>query len=158
MTGGLLALVCSFPGRSCRLRDSAAHWTDASTLVWFALAAVLLTAFFVIERPVGAPAAPVARDRELQPRRCVHLVAHGRAGIFAMFLFLGIFLPDDLATPRCCAGEAILPAVQRRHHPRCRGGCEPTAQGRSSAVDDPEAIASGVRMLLLAGCGPIPVP
>ncbi|MEP7035953.1 MAG: hypothetical protein ABI662_08440 [Dermatophilaceae bacterium] len=48
-TLGLITLVYGFTKAAPKGLLDTAHWTEPSTLFWFAASAILLTAFFVIE-------------------------------------------------------------------------------------------------------------
>ncbi|HQR80071.1 MAG TPA: MFS transporter, partial [Actinomycetota bacterium] len=109
VTGGLLALVYGFTQAAPAGYDDTAHWTDPGTLAWFALAAVLLTSFVIIESRSAHPLLPlrVVRDRN-RAGVYISLLMVG-AGMFAMFLFLGLFLQTILGFSPVRAGFAFLP-------------------------------------------------
>ena len=109
VTGGLLALVYGFTQAAPAGYEDSAHWTDPSTLVWFALAAVLLVAFFIIESRSTHPLLPlrVIRDSNRAGAYISSLMVG--AGMFAMFLFLGIFMQTILGYSPVQAGFAFLP-------------------------------------------------
>ena len=92
VTGGLLALVYGFTQAAPAGYEDSAHWTDPSTLVWFALSAVLLTAFFVIESRSSHPLLPLRVIRNSNRAGAYISSLMVGAGMFAMFLFLGIFM------------------------------------------------------------------
>jgi len=77
--------------------------------VWFAAAAVLLSAFFVIENRVSNPLLPmrVLLDRNRGASYLVSLITG--IGLFAMFLFLGLYLQVILQYSPVKAGFAFLP-------------------------------------------------
>ena len=68
VTGGLVALVYGLTKAAPTGYTDSAHWTEPSTLVWFALAVVLLVAFFLIERRHKNPLLPLRILLEPQPR------------------------------------------------------------------------------------------
>ncbi|HEY7858499.1 MAG TPA: MFS transporter [Candidatus Nanopelagicales bacterium] len=109
VTAGLVSLVYGFTKAApAGLRDTS-HWTQASTLVWFALAAVLLTAFFLIERRHSNPLLPlrILLDRNRGAAYLVSLIVG--IGLFAMFLFLGLYMQVVLGYTPIVAGLAFLP-------------------------------------------------
>jgi len=109
VTGGLLALVYGFTQAAPAGYEDTAHWTDPSTLVWFALSAVLLVAFFIIESRSSHPLLPlrVIQDSNRAGAYISSLMVG--AGMFAMFLFLGIFMQTILGYSPVQAGFAFLP-------------------------------------------------
>jgi EmrB/QacA subfamily drug resistance transporter len=108
-TLGLVTLVYGFTKAAPKGLQDSAHWTDAGTLVWFAAAAILLTSFFVIETRVSNPLLPmrVLLDRNRGASYLVSLITG--IGLFAMFLFLGLYLQVILHFSPVKAGFAFLP-------------------------------------------------
>jgi len=108
-TLGLVTLVYGFTKAAPKGLQDTAHWTDAGTLVWFAVAAILLTSFFVIENRVSNPLLPmrVLLDRNRGASYLVSLITG--IGLFAMFLFLGLYLQVILHYSPVKAGFAFLP-------------------------------------------------
>mgnify|MGYP001791588840 CR=1 FL=1 len=108
-TLGLVSLVYGFTRAAPKGLQDAAHWTDPATLVWFAAAAVLLSAFFVIENRVANPLLPmrVLLNRNRGASYLVSLITG--IGLFAMFLFLGLYLQVILHYSPVKAGFAFLP-------------------------------------------------
>jgi len=108
-TLGLVSLVYGFTKAAPKGLKDSAHWTEPSTLVWFAASAVLLTAFFVIENRVSNPLLPmrVILDRNRGASYLVSLITG--VGLFAMFLFLGLYLQVILHYSPVKAGFAFLP-------------------------------------------------
>ena len=108
-TLGLVSLVYGFTKAAPKGLQDSAHWTDAGTLVWFAAAAILLTSFFVIENRVSNPLLPmrVLLDRNRGASYLVSLITG--IGLFAMFLFLGLYLQVILHYSPVKAGFAFLP-------------------------------------------------
>ena len=108
-TLGLVSLVYGFTKAAPKGLKDSAHWADPATLVWFAAAAVLLTAFFVIENRVANPLLPmrVLLDRNRGASYLVSLITG--IGLFAMFLFLGLYLQVILHYSPVKAGFAFLP-------------------------------------------------
>ncbi|MCW2889411.1 MAG: hypothetical protein QOE54_3392 [Streptosporangiaceae bacterium] len=104
-TTGMLALVYGF------IRAGSDGWRDARTLISFALAAVLLGLFMVIERRARQPIMPLHlfadRDRAGAFANMLLLCA----GMFGMFYFLTQFLQDVLGFGPLQAGAAFLPMV-----------------------------------------------
>jgi EmrB/QacA subfamily drug resistance transporter len=108
-TLGLVTLVYGFTKAAPKGLQDTAHWTDAGTLVWFAAAAILLTSFFVIENRVANPLLPmrVLLDRNRGASYLVSLITG--IGLFAMFLFLGLYFQVILHYSPVKAGFAFLP-------------------------------------------------
>ena len=108
-TLGLVTLVYGFTKAAPKALKDSAHWTDPGTLVWFVAAAILLTAFFAIESRVSNPLLPmrVLLDRNRGASYLVSLITG--IGLFAMFLFLGLYLQVILQYSPVKAGFAFLP-------------------------------------------------
>jgi EmrB/QacA subfamily drug resistance transporter len=108
-TLGLVTLVYGFTKAAPKGLQDTAHWADSGTLVWFAAAAILLTSFFVIENRVANPLLPmrVLLDRNRGASYLVSLITG--IGLFAMFLFLGLYLQVILHYSPVKAGFAFLP-------------------------------------------------
>ena len=137
-TLGLVALVYGFTQAAPNGYQDSAHWTDPSTLVWFVAAAVLLGSFLVIEARTANPLLPlrIVRERNRGGAYLSSLITG--AGLFAMFLFLGLYLQVIKEYTPVQAGFAFLP-VQRRHHPRRRDRGQPHAEGRTPSADGTRA-------------------
>ena len=108
-TVGLVALVYGFTKAAPKGLKDSAHWADPGTLVWFAAAVILLSAFFAIENRVSNPLLPmrVLLDRNRGASYLVSLITG--IGLFAMFLFLGLYLQVILHYSPVKAGFAFLP-------------------------------------------------
>jgi EmrB/QacA subfamily drug resistance transporter len=108
-TLGLVSLVYGFTKAAPKGLLDSAHWTEPSTLVWFAAAAILLTSFFIIENRVPNPLLPmrVLLDRNRGASYLVSLITG--IGLFAMFLFLGLYFQVILHYSPVKAGFAFLP-------------------------------------------------
>jgi predicted MFS family arabinose efflux permease len=108
-TLGLIALVYGFTQAAPDGYQDSAHWTDPSTLIWFALAAVLLVSFVIIEARSKHPLLPlrVVLERNRGGAYLSSLITG--AGLFAMFLFLGLYLQVILQFSPVQAGFAFLP-------------------------------------------------
>ncbi|HEX6887753.1 MAG TPA: MFS transporter [Candidatus Nanopelagicales bacterium] len=108
-TLGLIALVYGFTQAAPDGYQDSAHWTDPSTLIWFALAAVLLVSFVVIEARSQHPLLPlrIVLERNRGGAYLSSLITG--AGLFAMFLFLGLYLQVILQFSPVQAGFAFLP-------------------------------------------------
>lgn len=102
-TAGLFALTYGF--------NEAARegWTDSLTLTFFAAAVVLLVAFVVIESKVASPLMPlrVITERNRGGSYLGSLIVG--AGLFSMFLFLGLYLQVILGYTPLKSGFAFLP-------------------------------------------------
>jgi EmrB/QacA subfamily drug resistance transporter len=109
VTGGLLALVYGFTQAAPQGYEDSAHWTDPKTLAWFALSAVLLTAFFIIENRSTHPLLPMRVIRNTNRAGAYISALMVGAGMFAMFLFLGIYMQTILGYSPVQAGIAFLP-------------------------------------------------
>jgi EmrB/QacA subfamily drug resistance transporter len=107
VTGGLLALVYGFTQAAPAGYEDSAHWTDPSTLAWFGLAAILLTAFF--ESRSAHPLLPLRVIKNTNRAGAYISALMVGAGMFAMFLFLGIFMQTILGYSPVKAGIAFLP-------------------------------------------------
>jgi EmrB/QacA subfamily drug resistance transporter len=106
---GLVSLVYAFTKAAPHSFQESAHWTEPATLAWFALAAVMLVSFFVIETRVPSPLVPmrVLLERNRGASYLVSLIVG--IGLFAMFLFLGLYLQVVLGYSPIKAGFAFLP-------------------------------------------------
>jgi EmrB/QacA subfamily drug resistance transporter len=103
VTGGLMALVYAI------VKAETDGWTSATTLGFFALSAVLLGAFIVIEFRSKAPLVRLSifRVRSLTTANIVmFLVA---SGMFAMFFFNTLYIQRVLGFGPLKAGLAFLP-------------------------------------------------
>jgi len=109
VTGGLLALVYAFTQAAPAGYEDSAHWTDPSTLMWFGLAIVLLASFFVIESRSAHPLLPLRVISDSNRAGAYLSTLMVGAGMFAMFLFLGIFMQTILGYSPVQAGLAFLP-------------------------------------------------
>jgi EmrB/QacA subfamily drug resistance transporter len=102
-TGGLMTLVYAI------VKAQSDGWTSALTLSTFAAAAILLTAFVLIEQRASAPLVRLSifRVRSLTAANVVmFLVA---SGLFAMFFFNSLYLQKVLDYGPLKAGLAFLP-------------------------------------------------
>ncbi len=106
---GLVALVYGFTKASPHSFSESAHWTEPTTLAWFGLAAVMLVSFFVIENRVPNPLLPmrILLERNRGASYLVQLIVG--VGLFAMFLFLGLYLQIVKGYTPIVAGFAFLP-------------------------------------------------
>ena len=102
-TAGLFSLTYGF--------NEAARegWTDSLTLTFFAAAVVLLVGFVVIESKVASPLMPlrVITERNRGGSYLGSLIVG--AGLFSMFLFLGLYLQVILGYTPLRSGFAFLP-------------------------------------------------
>jgi EmrB/QacA subfamily drug resistance transporter len=103
VTGGVMALVYAI------VDAQTAGWGSAKTLGFFALAAVLLVAFVVIELRAKAPLVRLSifRIRSLLTANVAMFLA--ASGIFAMFFFNTLYLQRVLGYGPLKAGLAFLP-------------------------------------------------
>lgn len=104
-TSGLFALVYGFS------HVETTSWTDIYTLGSFAFAAVLLSAFVVVQRRTKYPLMPmrVLLDRNRGGSLVAMLVAG--SGMFGVFLFLTYYLQVTLGFSAILTGVAFLPMV-----------------------------------------------
>ena len=104
-TAGLFALVYGFS------HADTTSWTDTYTLASFAVAAVLLTSFVVVQRRTRFPLLPlrVLMDRNRGGALVAMLVAG--SGMFGVFLFLTYYLQVTLGYSAVMTGAAFLPMV-----------------------------------------------
>ncbi len=102
-TAGLFALTYGFN------EAARAGWTNSITLTFFATAAVLLIAFVVIESKVANPLMPlrVITERNRGGSYLGSLIVG--AGLFSMFLFLGLYLQVILGYTPLRSGFAFIP-------------------------------------------------
>jgi EmrB/QacA subfamily drug resistance transporter len=102
-TAGLFSLTYGF--------NEAARegWTNSLTLTFFAAAVVLLIAFVIIESKVSNPLMPlrVITERNRGGSYLGSLIVG--AGLFSMFLFLGLYLQVILGYTPLRSGFAFLP-------------------------------------------------
>jgi predicted MFS family arabinose efflux permease len=106
---GLVALVYGFTKAAPHSFTESSHWTEPATLVWFAVAVLMLGAFLVIENRVDNPLLPmrILLERNRGASYLVSLVVG--IGLFGMFLFLGLYLQVVLLYSPIKAGFAFLP-------------------------------------------------
>jgi EmrB/QacA subfamily drug resistance transporter len=102
-TLGLFSLVYAF---TLAAKDG---WTDGHTILFFIFAAIFLSAFLVIENRVKNPLLPmrIIAERNRGGSYLSGLLVG--AGLFSMFLFLGLYLQVVLGYSPLRAGFAFLP-------------------------------------------------
>jgi len=102
-TAGLFALTYGFN------EAARAGWTNSITLTFFATAIVLLIAFVVIESKVKNPLMPLRllTERNRGGSYLGSLIVG--AGLFSMFLFLGLYLQVILGYTPLRSGFAFIP-------------------------------------------------
>ena len=105
VTAGLIALVYGI------VNVQEAGWTSGSTLLWGVVAAVLLTAFVLIEQRQKAPLVRlgVFRVRTLRAANVTMLLV--ASGLFAMFFFNTLYVQRVLGFSPLEAGLAFLPVT-----------------------------------------------
>src|SRR5215208_7192870 len=103
VTGGLMALVYAI------VKAETAGWGSATTIGLFALAAILLASFVVIELRSKAPLVRLSifRVRSLLTANVVMLLV--ASGMFAMFFFNTLYIQRVLGYGPLEAGLAFLP-------------------------------------------------
>jgi EmrB/QacA subfamily drug resistance transporter len=102
-SAGLFALVYGFNEAATK------GWSANITIAFLAASAILLIAFFIIEKKVKNPLMPlhVISERNRGGSYLGSLVVG--AGLFSMFLFLGIYLQSVLGYTPLKAGFAFMP-------------------------------------------------
>lgn len=102
-SAGLFALVYGFNEAATK------GWSANITIAFLAASAILLIAFFFIEKKVNNPLMPlrVISERNRGGSYLGSLVVG--AGLFSMFLFLGIYLQSVLGYTPLKAGFAFMP-------------------------------------------------
>jgi EmrB/QacA subfamily drug resistance transporter len=103
VTGGLIALVYAI------VRTSVVGWTSSETLLTAGVAAVLLTAFVLIEQRSAAPLVrlDIFKVRTLRAANVALLFV--MSGLFAMFFFCSLYNQGVLGYSPIQAGLAFLP-------------------------------------------------
>mgnify|MGYP000850376223 CR=1 FL=1 len=109
VTLGLIALVYGFTKAAPSGLKDGSHWTEPSTFMWFVAAAVLLAAFVVIEGRSSHPLLPLRVPLERNRGGAYISSIMTGAGLFAMFLFLGLYMQIILRYSPVQAGLAFLP-------------------------------------------------
>ncbi|MEJ3655308.1 MFS transporter [Actinomycetes bacterium KLBMP 9759] len=84
-------------------------WGAPRTLLAAAPAAVLLTAFVLVERRARAPIVPAAAVREPAVRVANLLAALSQFVLFPMFFLVSLFMQDVLGYPPMAGGLGLLP-------------------------------------------------
>lgn len=102
-TAGLFSLVYAF---TLAATDG---WTDGHTSLFFALAALFLTVFIAIEMRVKNPLLPMRILAERNRAGSYIGSLFVSAGLFSMFLFLGLYLQVILGYTPLHTGFAFLP-------------------------------------------------
>ncbi|MBI3429852.1 MAG: MFS transporter, partial [Actinobacteria bacterium] len=102
-TAGLFSLVYAF---TLAAKDG---WTDGSTFLFFTLAALFLTVFIGIEIRVKNPLLPMRILAERNRAGSYIGSLFVAAGLFSMFLFLGLYLQVILGYTPLRTGFAFLP-------------------------------------------------
>ena len=102
-TAGLFSLTYGFN------QAATSGWTDSKTLTFLGVAVLLLVAFVVIEKNVANPLMPlrVVTERNRGGSYLGSLIVG--AGLFSMFLFLGLYLQTILGYSPLRSGFAFLP-------------------------------------------------
>lgn len=108
-TFGLIALVLGFTQAAPKGFGDDAGWTEPLTLACFGLAAVLLASFLIIETRTANPLLPMRIITERNRGGAYLSSLISGAGMFAMFLFLGLYLQLVMGLSPVKAGLAFLP-------------------------------------------------
>lgn len=108
-TLGLTSLVYGFTIAAPKFGDSGAHWGEPKTITFIAAGILLLLAFVIIEKRVANPLLPlrVPMERNRGGSYLSSMVIG--AGLFSMFLFLGLYLQVIKGFTPVKAGFAFLP-------------------------------------------------
>jgi EmrB/QacA subfamily drug resistance transporter len=109
VTLGLVSLVYGLTKAAPKPGDISAHWTEPATLAFLVTGVVLLIAFVLIELRTSNPLLPmrVALERNRGGAYLSSLITG--AGLFSMFLFLGLYLQVIKGFSPIRAGFAFLP-------------------------------------------------
>ncbi|MEI7797956.1 MAG: MFS transporter [Actinomycetes bacterium] len=102
-TLGLLSLVYGFT------QAAKVGWATGSTLCFLGIAAILLFAFFIIEKNVKNPLLPLRIITERNRGASYLGSMMVGAGLFSMFLFLGLYLQVIMGYSPLKTGFAFLP-------------------------------------------------
>ncbi len=102
-TAGLFSLTYGFN------EAATSGWTDSKTLSFLGVAVLLLVSFVIIEKKVANPLMPlrVVTERNRGGSYLGSLIVG--AGLFSMFLFLGLYLQTILGYSPLRSGFAFLP-------------------------------------------------
>src|SRR6202012_168943 len=102
-TGGLFCLVYG-------LSNAQTHsWTAGLTLAMFAIAAIALIGFVVVETRAKHPLLPLSVVLDRNRGGSYLVVALAAIAIFAVFLFLTYYLQENLGSSPVSSGLAFLP-------------------------------------------------
>ncbi len=129
VTGGLLALVYGFT------KAGTDGWASSTTVSLFAIAAVLLVAFVIIEQRVAAPTPAAACRPRAQPWRVVPGLPPGGRRHAGHLPVADLLLPGDAALLRPQV-RVRLRAVLARHHHRSHIGQPAPAPLRATGRHD----------------------
>ncbi|MFE0458338.1 MFS transporter [Kitasatospora sp. NPDC058965] len=134
-TLGLVGLVYGF------IRAASDGWSDPGTLVAFALGALLLLAFVVIERHTSQPITPLHLLRNRNRTGGLVMMLCLAAAMFGIFFYITIFVQRVLGYSPLKAGVAFLPisvaiiiAAQVASALQARWGAKPFMVGGSVLV------------------------
>jgi EmrB/QacA subfamily drug resistance transporter len=105
VTAGLIALVYGI------VKVQKAGWTSSTTMLWGAVALVLLTAFVVIERRQRAPLVRLGIFSARTVRAANLTMLLVASGLFAMFFFNTLYTQQVLGFSPLQAGLAFLPVT-----------------------------------------------
>jgi EmrB/QacA subfamily drug resistance transporter len=86
-------------------------WTSSVTLIFFALAVILLTGFVLVESRVEHPLLPLHIVLDRNRGASYLVVALGAIAIFAVFLFLTYYMQQNLGYSPVKSGLAFLPMI-----------------------------------------------
>ena len=108
-TAGLVSLVYAFTRAAPKGIHDTSHWTDTWTLFFFGVAALMLVTFFILENRVSHPLVPmrILINRNRGAAYIISLIVG--IGLFAMFLFLGLYMQIVQGYSPIKAGFAFLP-------------------------------------------------
>lgn len=108
-TLGLFALVYGFTKAAPTQGDTSAHWGEPTTVALLLTGVVLLVAFVLIERRSANPMLPLRVPLERNRGGAYLSSLMVGAGMFSMFLFLGLYLQVIKGFSPIRAGFAFLP-------------------------------------------------
>lgn len=108
-TLGLTSLVYGFTLAAPKRGQTSANWSEPNTLLFLGLGVVLLVSFVLIELRTENPLLPMRLPLERNRGGAYLSTMFVGAGLFSMFLFLGLYLQVIKGFSPVMAGLAFLP-------------------------------------------------
>lgn len=109
VTLGLTSLVYGFTIAAPRAGQTSANWTEPNTMLFLGAGVALLVAFVLIELRTANPLLPMRVPLERNRGGAYLSTMFVGAGLFSMFLFLGLYLQVIKGFSPVTAGLAFLP-------------------------------------------------